>query len=276
MTGDLGPSGPPERENLGPSGPPERENPGPSGPPERENPGPSGPPERENPGSSGLPDRERHGRRRPPSAAPTAGDVTRERILDAALTTLKSEGFLGTTARSIARTGGFNQALVFYHFGSVDEVLLTAVDRMGERRLATYRDRVDAATDLPGLVAVAREVLGEDVQEGAITVLSQMVAGAHGRPELGRRLAASFSPWIDLVEEAVRRVVAGTGFESALPGREIATALTGMFVGVELLGQLDPDGGQVEALLASIDAMAGLLQGLLTLLGGRSAGDGAA
>jgi len=213
------------------------------------------------------------GRRRPPSSSrSTPGDVTRERILDAAIDTLKAEGYLGSTARSIARAGDFNQALLFYHFGSVDEVLLTAVDRMGERRLATYRDRMAEAADLPAIVAVAREVLGEDIHEGAMTVLSQMVAGAHGRPELGRRLAASFSPWIDLVEDAVRRVVAGTGFESMLPARELATALTGTFVGVELLSQLDPDAGQVEALMAAIDAMAGVLQGFLGMFTGTGPG----
>ena len=53
---------------------------------------------------------------------------------------------------------------------------------------------------------------------------------------------------------------------SVVPGREVATALTGMFVGVELLSQLDPQSGQVEALLASIDAAAGLLEGLLAVL----------
>jgi AcrR family transcriptional regulator len=227
-------------------------------PPDPQRDGPSGP------GGPGRPPP----RRRPPSAKGSAGDVTRERILDAALDTLKAEGYLGTTARSIARTGGLNQALVFYHFGSVDEVLLSAVDRMGERRLAVYRDRVAEAADLPAIVAVARDALGEDAHAGVITVLAQMVAGAHGRPELGRRLAASFSPWIDLVEAAVHRVVDGTPFASALPAREVATALTGMFVGVELLSQLDPEAGQVEALLASIDAAAGLLQSLLTLLGG--------
>ena len=211
------------------------------------------------------------GRRRPPSRG-TSGDVTRERILDAAIETLKAQGYLGTTARSIARTGGFNQALVFYHYGSVDEVLLSAVDRMGERRLVTYRDQVTAAADVPALVAVARQALTEDAHAGAMTVLSQMVAGAHGRPEMGQRLAASFSPWVDLVEEAVGRVVAGTVLEAVVPRREVATALTGMFVGIELLGQLDPEAGQVEAVLASIDAAAGLLEGLLALLAPASTG----
>jgi len=196
-----------------------------------------------------------------------AGEVTRERILDAALETLKADGFAGATARSIARTGGFNQALVFYHFGSVDEVLLRAVDRMGERRLATYRERLAEAGDLPALLAVARDVLGEDVQQGAMTVLSQLVAAAHGRPDFGRRLAASFDPWIDLVDQAVQRMLADTGLEGVLRSRDVAVALTGTFVGVELLGQLDPGTGHTDSLLASIDATAGLLQGLLGLLG---------
>jgi AcrR family transcriptional regulator len=221
------------------------------------------------------------GRRRPASSGTTSGDATRERILDAAVETLKAEGYLGTTARSIARTGDFNQALVFYHFGSVDEVLLSAVDRMSERRLAIYRQRVAEVTADPGfgladvsaLVAVAREALSEDAQAGAMTVLSQMVAGAHGRPELGVRLAASFSPWIDLVEDAVGRVVAGSGFESLIPAREVATALTGMFVGIQLLGQLDPSAGQVDALLAAIDALAGLLPVLLAVLAGAQGDD---
>ena len=205
-------------------------------------------------------------RRRPAGARSAPGAVTRERIIDAALETLRVEGFLGTTARSIARTGGFNQALVFYHFGSVDEVLLSAVDRTSRRRLATYRGRLDEAVDLPGIVAVAREVLAEDVQQGVMTVLSQLVAGAHGRAEFSRRLAASFDPWIDLVDQAVRRVAAGTCLEAVLPSRDVAVALTGTFVGVELLSQLDPASGHVDALLATLDATAGLLQGLLALL----------
>ncbi len=215
-----------------------------------------------------VPSDARRETRRRPAPRSASGEVTRERILDAALDTLKAEGFLGTTARSIARTGDFNQALVFYHFGSVDEVLLSAVDRMGQRRLDTYRARLAEAVALPEIVAVAREVLGEDVQQGAMTVLAQLVAGAHGQPEFGRRLAASFNPWIDLVDDAVKRVVAGTGLEAVLQSRDVAVALTGTFVGVELLSQLDPESGHTDSLLSTIDTAAGLLQGLLALLGG--------
>src|SRR5947208_16019504 len=57
------------------------------------------------------------------------GEATRKRIVMAAVETLKQEGFAGTSARAVARTGGFNQALVFYHFGSMTELLLAASTR---------------------------------------------------------------------------------------------------------------------------------------------------
>lgn len=51
---------------------------------------------------------------------------TKGRIMDAAIETLKSEGITGTSARAIAHRGDFNQALIFYHFGSVNNLLIQA------------------------------------------------------------------------------------------------------------------------------------------------------
>ena len=58
----------------------------------------------------------------------SGAEQTRARILDAALQALRDEGIAGISARNIARHGGFNQALIFYHFRSV-EGLLVAVAR---------------------------------------------------------------------------------------------------------------------------------------------------
>ena len=64
---------------------------------------------------------------------------TKARIAEAALETLKTVGFAGASARAIAHQGGFNQALIFYHFGSVQAVLLAAFDLMSDRRMAAVR-----------------------------------------------------------------------------------------------------------------------------------------
>lgn len=51
---------------------------------------------------------------------------TREKLLEGALRTLVEQGIAKASARAIATTAGVNQALVFYHFGSVDELLAAA------------------------------------------------------------------------------------------------------------------------------------------------------
>src|ERR1700760_1644699 len=63
---------------------------------------------------------------------------TKLEIAEAALETLKANGFAGASARAIAHIGAFNQALIFYHFGSVQNALLAALDLISERRLADY------------------------------------------------------------------------------------------------------------------------------------------
>ena len=74
---------------------------------------------------------------------------TKQRVVAAALETLREEGFAGTTTRAIARRGGFNQALVFYYFGSMDALLLAALDSTNEQRLEAYRSALADAPPRP-------------------------------------------------------------------------------------------------------------------------------
>ena len=192
----------------------------------------------------------------------TGGD-TRQRIIDAAMATLKSEGITGTSARAIARTGGFNQALIFYHFGGIHEVLLAGIDQMSTERLQRYSERLAEVASLAELVEVATQLHREDVQEGHLTVLAQMLAGSWGSTEKGHELVRRFDPWIDVVEQAITRVVAATPYAQVVPTRDLAFAVTSLFIGIELLTRLDPERDESERLFSTIGLMATLLGNLL-------------
>ena len=201
--------------------------------------------------------------------ARSISEGTKGRIVEAALQTLKEKGFTATSARAIAASGGFNQALVFYHFGSVNDLLLAALDRTSEQRMVRYRAAVDAVHTLPDLLRVASEMYKEDLAGDHVAVLAELIAGSSSAPELGPEITARIEPWVRLIEEAVDRVVA----ESALPGdvlpsRDLAFGIVALYVGVALMSRLGDDRSGAESLFASGTRLAPLFG---SLMGGRQA-----
>jgi AcrR family transcriptional regulator len=179
---------------------------------------------------------------------------TPKRLIDAALETLREEGFAGATSRAIARRGGFNQALVFYHFGSVDGLLLAALDATSEERLARYRAEVAAVASLDELIALMSRIYAEDRDSGHLTVVSQMIAGSLARRDLAPQVLARMEPWLALAEETVTR------FLGASVARELAPALVTFYLGVNLLSVLDQ--GRIDALFARLPELAPLVAAL--------------
>ena len=68
---------------------------------------------------------------------------TRAKLIEAAIETLKAEGFAGSSARAIAERAGVNQGLIFYHFDSVANLLLAALDSVSARRMEHYGAAID-------------------------------------------------------------------------------------------------------------------------------------
>jgi AcrR family transcriptional regulator len=184
---------------------------------------------------------------------------TRRQILDAAAATLKEEGFAAASTRAIARRGGFNQALVFYHFGTLNDLLLAVLDDLGALRMEQFRADLESVKTWPDLVAMARRIYTDDLLSGHMAVVSQLVAGSVAHPELGPQVVARMEPWIAFGEEAVARVVGGTPLEAVLRPRELAYTAVTLYLGINLLTQLDADRSRTEALFAAAERASAFL-----------------
>ncbi len=174
---------------------------------------------------------------------------TKSRIAEAALETLKAKGFAGSSAREIAHVGSFNQALIFYHFGSVQNLLLAALDLVSARRMRAYEPAFERAHTVSELASLAREIYAEDLENGYVTVLGEMVAGAVSNPQLGGEVVARLQPWIEMVERKLRDLLAGSLFESVLPPRDVAFAIIALYLGIDMLSHLEGDHARAESLL---------------------------
>ena len=186
---------------------------------------------------------------------------TRAALVQAALDTLKTEGFSGTTARAIAGRAGVNQALVFYHFGGVESLLLAALDATAAARLERYRTAMAAATDTAGRIATARRLYREDVEGGHVTVISELLAASLARPQLRAELLTRMAPWIELVAAVLDDVAGDSPLSETIPLADVASALVALYLGLNLLSRLDPANAQAESLFDLMERVAPLLDG---------------
>lgn len=188
---------------------------------------------------------------------------TKLQIAEAALATLKANGFAGSSARAIAHVGGFNQALIFYHFGSVQNALLAALDVISERRLAEYAPRFEAARTVSELGRLARVIYEEDLERGYITALGEMVSGGVSDPMLGAEVAARIEPWIAMVERKLEALLAGSPLGALVSPSDLAFGIVSLYFGIDMLSHLQRDQTRAESLLDLATRLSLLLETIL-------------
>jgi AcrR family transcriptional regulator len=181
------------------------------------------------------------------------GERTRQRIVEAATESLRTKGFAGSSNRAIAAIGGFNPALTFYYFGSLNELLLAALEDASRGRLERYAPDARAAGSAAELVALMQRIYREDLESGFIRIASEMVAGAVATPELGERVVELMQPWVDLAEESIARVLDGTPLRALADPGDLASAAVMFYLGANLFSRLVPERDAVEPLLRAAE-----------------------
>lgn len=183
-------------------------------------------------------------------------------LVGAAVDALREEGFAGASARTIASRAGCNQGLVFYHFGSVANLLLAALDHVSEQRFAGYEAVVDAASGPTELVDAAARIFRDDLDGGHVAVLVEMIAGASSTPGLGDEIAKRIAPWQDFARHAVERFVGDSAVASLMPAAEVAHVVVALYLGLEMLARLDGDRAPALALFERAAKLAPLLSSM--------------
>jgi AcrR family transcriptional regulator len=115
----------------------------------------------------------------------------RERILEAAIEVLKSDGYAGLTIAKVAARAGESKPLVAYHYGSKQGLVEAAGRSIAEMITEEVLDAVDGATTV------------EAVIRGVDTGVERVLDGDDRIARLYFDLAA-----VSVVEPAVRRTIA--------------------------------------------------------------------
>jgi AcrR family transcriptional regulator len=188
---------------------------------------------------------------------------TKAALVAAAVDVLRTEGFAAATARHLAERAGCNQGLVFYHFGSVNQLLVEALDHVSAERRARYDAAIASVHSPSDLVELAVRIFSEDVASGDAALLVEMIAGSVSNPELGAAVRARVEPWSEFATGALRSAFASSAMLELVGADELADAVVALYLGLELLSHLD---GDTTKALAVFDRARGL-SSLADLLG---------
>ncbi|GAA3513779.1 TetR family transcriptional regulator [Aeromicrobium panaciterrae] len=189
---------------------------------------------------------------------------TRRRLIDATIETIRTRGIAAVSARTIAATGKVNQALIFYHFGSVQALLGEASLVTTAERVATYDAEFDAVNSFAGLIEVATKLHAEEHAAGNVNVLAQVLAGSPANPELAQATGQALQMWTDRVEQVLQRLLKDSPIGEALDAKTLAKLVSATFIGLELVGTTNPDSPDTD--LAGLERL-GVLAELIDDLG---------
>ena len=195
-------------------------------------------------------------------SADGASAGTRDRLVEAAVAALVIDGFVCASARSIAQRAGLNQGLVFYHFGSVANLLLAALDKVSADRMLAYDQALADASGLTELTDVASRIYQHDLDSGYVKVLVEMIAGAGASDDLRAEVATRITPWLEFTQRAIDGVVADTGLDGIIPTEDVAYSIVALYLGLELLTHLDGDRAPAVRLFDHAGRLATLLSAL--------------
>lgn len=175
---------------------------------------------------------------------------TKQRLIEGALQAIRTHGIAGVSARTVAACAGVNQALVFYHFGTVDDLLAAACHTATAERVKVYRDRFAAVGSLRELLDLGRDLHAEESREGNVAVLAQLLAGAQTDKRLARPVQAALQLWTAEIESVLHRLLDKSPLADVTDPAGLARAVSAAFIGLELYEGVDPSGAT-----AALDAL---------------------
>jgi AcrR family transcriptional regulator len=167
---------------------------------------------------------------------------TRARLLAAAADTLREDGAAGVSARSIAGRAGVNQALIFYHFKTVSELVEAACRQAVDEAADRYRHDFAGVTSLPGLLAVGRDLHLRERAAGNVAIMAQLMSAAGTDPVLASAARYAMGVWTAEIESVVERVLRGSPLAEIADSAGLARAISASFIGLELYDGVDAEG----------------------------------
>jgi AcrR family transcriptional regulator len=160
--------------------------------------------------------------------------ATKDQILRAARAILQRDGVAALAIRAVAAEAGVNLALVHYHFGSRDGLLLAVLEHLNAELLDRQRslyERSEAPLAIKWRQAC--DYYRSDLESGYVRILLELAAHGYANPQMAERVRATMRGWQDLLHEVVASALPRFGI-TAIAADDLTSMLMSFWYGMEL------------------------------------------
>ena len=175
----------------------------------------------------------------PPSAG---GSATRDRLLAASADLIVERGWSAVTTRAVAERAAVNQALVHYHFGSINTLRRESVVA---RLLPAVQGLVDELLDdrpLPeSIPRVMRLIDAFDLRTKTGVLMAEAMLQATRDREVAEAFAGVMGAWDEMLGPRLRVAQARGAIRADIPAERLTSALASFLDGYLIQRMAKPD-----------------------------------
>lgn len=172
---------------------------------------------------------------------PASGDATRRRLLSAAAALIVERGWGAATTRAVADRAGVNQALVHYHFGSIDNLRREAVlaelgPAIGELIDELLDDRPVPESIRRVMSLIDRFDLGTDTG----VLMAEALLQATRNPAVARDMAGFMGSWGEMLGPRLEVAQGRGAIRADIPAERLTPVLAAVLDGFLIQRMADP------------------------------------
>lgn len=165
------------------------------------------------------------------------GEAVRRRLIDATIQVLARDGFAHASARAIATEAGGVNGLIFYHFGSMDQLLAATARALTERGLARVREGLGGDRAHQEWPQRLGEVIRAEAERDDGRAVMELLVGCRSSPLLAEEVRAAINQAMAFAAQEVERVVGSSPLARLVPPVLLADLAAAAFLGLEILTQ---------------------------------------
>lgn len=159
---------------------------------------------------------------------------TRSQLVATARRMFFDDGYHPTSLEKVAEAAGYSKGAVYSNFRNKDELAAAVIDEIRAERIGEVLTLVAREDRFEALLEWAERVIGDP---GWTSMEAEFALHARRDEQLRSDMAARLDGIIDMLAKGVE---SADDLELAMPGRETATAMLALGIGLGLMRSIDP------------------------------------